>query len=124
MYLLPRLEVTGNWPVRLVAIWPVTSVTAANIWWIGVLVSVRVACGSLGGTSILLLVVEMSFDGGNGFGEFIFDELGGEARPHGKISVLDGLYPSRGHGATAGGMQVGYQVGLVRCMVCTVKLAW
>jgi hypothetical protein len=37
-----------------------------------------------------------------------------------KFSVLDGLYPSRGHGATAGGMQVGYQVCLVRCMVCTV----
>ena len=62
----------------------------------------------------------MSFDGSDGLREFFSDEFGCEAWPSGKVAIVDGFDPGQWDRASTGGMQVGDQVGLCRCMVGTV----
>jgi hypothetical protein len=66
------------------------------------------------------LAVEVPFDGSDGLWEFFSDEYGCEAWPSGEVAIVDGFDPGRWDRASTGGVQVGDQVGLCRCMVGTV----
>jgi hypothetical protein len=46
------------------------------------------------GSKILALLIEMAFDGGGRFWEMLAHEVGCEAWPSGKVTVIDCLDPS------------------------------
>ena len=48
----------------------------------------------LSGSKILALLIEMAFDGGGRFWEMLAHEVGCEAWPSGKVTVIDCLDPS------------------------------
>ena len=85
MYLLPRLDVTGNCPVWSVAILPVTSIAFRKSIWVrmeGVLVSgtrTRVWVWRwhlFGGPEIFSVLMEMGLGLGQGLGGVLADQVG------------------------------------------------
>ncbi len=88
--------------------------------WIGVFVGICFDGSRLSGSNIFALAVEVSFDGSDGLREFFSDEFGCEAWPSGEVAMGDGFDPGRWDRASTGGVQVGDQVDLCRCMVGTV----
>jgi hypothetical protein len=66
--------------------------------------------GELGRSNIFSDLAQMTFGSGDRLGEVLAYDVGGEARPSGKVTGIDGLGPGAGDRAETGPMQIGDKI--------------